>query len=83
MDGKDPGTGGCHPTGLGDVLQGGGAGGSSIWVRYVGDEPPHGKGPGKFPSKGCQADNGEASEAILGCEMGLPTTGDNDGGGGV
>ena len=47
---KDTGMGGRHPTGLRDVLQGGGAGGSSIWVSDVGAEPLHGKGHGKFPA---------------------------------
>ena len=66
MDDKDTGTGGRQPTGLGDVLQGGGTGGPSIWVRDVGDDPRHGKGPGKFPAQGLQADYGEAAEYIGG-----------------
>ena len=48
--------GGHHPTGLGDVLQGGGAGGSSIWFGDIGDDPPHGKVPGKFSAQSRQAD---------------------------
>ena len=52
---KNTGMRGRHPTGLGGVLQGGGAGGSYIQVRDVGDEPLHGKGPGKFPAQGHQA----------------------------
>ena len=65
-DGKDSGRGGRQPTGLRDVLQGGGAGGSSIWVRDVGAEPPHGTGPGKFPAQVCQTDYGEAAKATGG-----------------
>ena len=34
--------------GLGDVFQGGVAGGPPIRVVDVGDDPPHGKGPGEF-----------------------------------
>ena len=56
MDGKDTRTGESHPMGLRDFLQGGGAGGSYIQVRDVGDDSPHGTGPGKFPALGRQAD---------------------------
>ena len=35
--------------GFGDLIQGGGAGGSSIWVIDFGDDPPHGSEPGGFP----------------------------------
>ena len=34
---------------VGDIFQGGGSGGSSHWVRDVGDDPPHGPGPRDFP----------------------------------
>ena len=61
--GKDTGTGGCHPTGLGDVLQGGGVGGSFIWVRDVGADPSNGTVPVEIPEQGRQADYGEAAEA--------------------
>ena len=44
-DSKDTGTLGRQPTGFGGIFQGGGADGSTIWVRYVGDDPPHEKGP--------------------------------------
>ena len=66
MDGEDTVTGGRQPTCLGDVIQGGGEGGSSIRVGDVGDEPQHGKGTGKFPAQGLQADYGEAAEYIGG-----------------
>ena len=82
-DDEDNGMGGRHTTGLRDVLQGGGTGGSSIWVGDVGDDPPHGKGPGKFPSQGRQADYGEAAKATGGWGLGVTTTGDSNGGGGV
>ena len=34
---------GGKPKGVGDVLQGGGAGSTSFWVGDVGDDPPDGK----------------------------------------
>ena len=77
--GKDTRTGGRQPTGLGCVLQGGGVGGSYIWVGYVADDSPHGKGPGKFPAQGRQEYYGEAAEATGVWEMGVPTAGDSDG----
>ena len=40
MAGEDSGMGGCHLTGLRDVIQGGGAGGYFIWVREVDSDPP-------------------------------------------
>ena len=52
-----------HPTVIGDFLQGSGAGGSPIRVGYMSPDPPHGKGPGKFPAQGFQADYVEAAEA--------------------
>ena len=48
-DGEDTGMGGCQTTGLRDVLQGDGAGGSSIQAGDVGYDLPHGKCPGKLP----------------------------------
>ena len=83
MDGDDNGTGGCQPTFNGGVIQGGGAGNPSIWVGDVGDAPPHGKGPGKFPEQDRQVDYGEAAIATVGWELGVTTAGDSDGGGGV
>ena len=80
--GKDSGKVGRHNKGLGDVFQGGGAGGSFIWVGDVGADTLHGTGPGEIPSQGCQADNREASEAMVGLGMGATIAGDRDGGGG-
>ena len=82
-DAEDIGTGGRQPTGLGGVLQCGGAGSSSIQVVDVGAELPHGKGPGDFPAQGRQADYGEAAEAKGGWGLGVPTAGNSNGGGGV
>ena len=66
MDGKDNGMGGRHPTGIGDVFQGGGAGGTPIRVGGVGDDTPHGQGPGDFSSQSLQADYGETAEVTGG-----------------
>ena len=65
-DGKDTGTGGRQPTCLGVVLQGGGSGGSSIWVGCVAGDPLNSKGPGKFPAQGRQEYYGEVAEATGG-----------------
>ena len=39
----------CKHVGVGDIFQGCGSGGSSLWVGYMGDDHPHGQGPGDFP----------------------------------
>ena len=44
--GKDTGKGGVQTKGVGDVFQGGCAGGTYFRVGDVGDDPPHGPGPG-------------------------------------
>ena len=74
--------GGNQPKGLGDVVQGGSAGGYFIWVRDVNADPPHRTGPGKLPAQGFQVGNAEADGATGGCGLGVPTAGDSDGGGG-
>ena len=48
------------------VLQGRGAGSSSIRFGDVGDDPPHRKGPGKFPAQVCQVDYREADKVMGG-----------------
>ena len=48
-------TGRGKHVGFRDIFQGGGSGGSSIWVRDVGDDPPHGKVPGEFSARSRQA----------------------------
>ena len=75
--------GGSQPRGLGDVFQGGGAGGYFIWVGYVGDEPPHGIGPGKLTEQGCQVYYRETVKVLRTWGLVLPTAGDSDGGVGV
>ena len=82
-DDKDTGTGGRQPTGLGDVFQGGGAGGTPIRVGDVGDDTPHGQGPGDFSSQSLQADYRETAKAMGGWDLGVPTSGDSNAGGGV
>ena len=75
--------GGSQSTGLGDVFQGGGAGGPPIWVRDVGDDPPYGKVPGEFSAQSLHTDYGETYKATGGWERGITNAGDSDGGGGV
>ena len=43
---KNLGKGGGESKGVGDVFQGGVEGGTDFWGGDVGDEPPHGPGPG-------------------------------------
>ena len=49
LDDKYLGTGRINHTGVGNLIQGGDTGSFSILVRYVGDNPSHGPGPGKVP----------------------------------
>ena len=80
---KDTGTGGRLPTGLRDILQGCGTGGTTIWVRDAGDDSPHGQILGFFPAQSRHADYRETDEATCGWELGVPTARDKNRGGGV
>ena len=75
MSDNDPGTGGCHPKGLGDFFQGGGTGGAAFWVGDMGSERLHGMVPWKIPTRGCMADNREIDKETVGGGMGTPTAG--------
>ena len=66
MDVKDTGLRGRHPMGLGGVFQGSGTVGTPLWVREVGDYPPHGQVPGEFSAQNFQADYGEISKVTGG-----------------
>ena len=66
--------------GLRDSFQGSGAGGTTIWVRDVGDNPLHGKIPGGLLAQSRQSDYRETAEAMGGWELGVPTYGDSNGG---
>ena len=46
------GTRGGEPAGVGDVIQGGGVSSTPFWVGGVGDDPPHGTGPGGSSAQG-------------------------------
>ena len=81
--GEDSGTGGRQPTYLGNIFQGGSAGGSFIRVGGVGDDPPHGTIPGKLPKQGRQADYGESAKEKVAWGLGVTTAGDSYGGGRV
>ena len=45
------GTGRINHSGIGNLIQGDGTGGFYLWVGDVGDNPPHGMGPGVLPEK--------------------------------
>ena len=74
--------------GVGDVIQGSSAGFTYIGIGDVGDEPPHGTGPGGFSTQGGQVDYREADPADSGRKLGEPpppgtgNAGGRDGGGG-
>ena len=46
------GTGRVKTAGARDVFQGGGSVGSSIWIRDMGYDQPHGTGTDGFPEQG-------------------------------
>ena len=77
VSGKYTRTGRHHPMGLGDVFQGGGAGGTPIWVRDVVDNPLHGQIPGGLSAQSRQVDYRDTAKAMGGWELGLPTSGDS------
>ena len=71
------------PSGIGDFFQGCGSGSASLWIKYVGDEPPHGLGPGLFLSKSGKVDHREAAQAASVRKLGVPPLGGGDVGGEV
>ena len=48
-------------------------------VRDVGDDPPHGPGPGKFSAQGCAADHRKTAEAMGGGGLVISTAGESNG----
>ena len=49
----------------------------------MGDEPPHGTGPGEVPTQGSSTDHWEAVTNVIGWQLGISTTLDGDAGSGV
>ena len=80
-DGEYSGTGGSHPKGLGDVLLGGGTGSAAIHVVDVGDDPPHGMGPGNISTRVHKEDKRGTDEDMGGGGLGISTAGGSNGGG--
>ena len=74
---------GDKPKGVGDFLQGGGAGSTSFWVGDVGDDPPHGMGHWGVSAQGSYMYHWEVSLAVSGQKLVVPTFGDGDVGGGI
>ena len=66
--------------GLRDSFQGSGAGGTTIWVRDVGDNPLHGKIPGGVPGSGGAASDRDDPEEENLQEVGVHLGGDGKGG---
>ena len=75
--------GGGETLGVGDVLQGRGAGSTSFWVKDVGDDPPHGKGHWVVSTQGSYMDHWEVSPEVSGQNLVVPTFGDSNAGGRV
>ena len=74
--------GGGKTKGVGYVIQGGGAGSTSFWVRDVGGDPPAGEGPHGLPPPGGLADDRHRPQTSTGQDRGISThwVGDGDGG---
>ena len=68
---------------VGDVLQGGGAGSTSLWVGDVGDDPLHGRGHWWVSTQGIYMDRWEVSPAVSGRKLIVLAFGDGDAGGRV
>ena len=77
------GKGGGETKGVGDVLQGGGAGSTSFWVGDVGDDLPHGRGHWGVSTQGRYMDHWEVSPEVSGWKLVVPTFVDGDVGGRV
>ena len=76
-------TGRGKHTGVRDIFQGGGSGDSYLWVGDMGDETPHGPGPGDFPEQGGLMDHINTAMVALGRKLRVPPLGGGDGGGNV
>ena len=75
--------GGGKTKGVRGVIQGGGAGSTSFWVGYVGDDPFHGRGHWGDSTQGSYMDHWEGSPAVSGRKLVVPTFGDDNARGGV
>ena len=56
---EDIGTRRSKTAGVRGLFQGGDSGGASLQFRDMGDDPPHGPGPGGFPEHSGQVDHRE------------------------
>ena len=75
--------GGAKPKGVGDFIQGGGAGSTYFWAGYVGDDPLHGKGHWGVSKQSSYMDHWQVDPAVSGKKLVVPTFGDINEGGGV
>ena len=75
--------GGVKTKGVGDVLQGGGAGSTSFRVGDVGDDPPHGTGHWGFSTQVSYTHHWEVYSAVSVRKLVVPTFRDGDAGFGV
>ena len=75
--------GGGKTKGVGDVIQGGGAGSNYFWVGYVVDDPLNRRGHWGVSTQGSYMDHWEVSSAVSVWKLVVPTFVDGDAGGGV
>ena len=73
----------CRPKGLGDILQGGRAGGCYFWGIYVGPDPLDGAGPEQISEQFRATARQEASKAEGGVELVISSNGGSNGGSGL
>ena len=69
---EDLGTGRRKHACVGNFFQGGGMGGSYLWVGDMVDKTPHELRPGGVPAQGSSRDHGTETMAASGHQMGLP-----------
>ena len=75
--------GGGKTKGVGDLLQGGGAGSTYFWVGDVGDDPSHGRCHWGVSTQGSYMDHWEVSPGVSGRKLAVPTFVNGVAGGGV
>ena len=67
------GEGGSRQDNVRDILCGGGASGTSVWVIDLGNDPLAGEIPRVFLPPGGTADGGHGTQTATGWNMGVPT----------
>ena len=63
---KNLGKGRGKSKGVGGIFQGSSSGVTNFWDKDVGDDPPHGPGPGGVPTQGSSTDHWEEDTEVIG-----------------